>query len=66
MAVTIKIKKTGQLQQVTRNIAFDLIERGIAERVYEKEAIKVKEEPTGYATEHQSVYKNRQMHSMKK
>lgn len=51
MAVTIKIKKSGELKQVTRNEAFDLIDRGLAVRVYEKEAKPVKQEPTGYPME---------------
>lgn len=48
MAVTIKMKKTGKLVQVTRNVAFDLIDKGEAERVYEKKAVPVTQEPTGY------------------
>lgn len=66
MAVTIRYKSTGKKEQVTRNVAFDLIDRGIAERVYEKEAKGVKQQPTGYVnrdlieTENPHEFKDKQ------
>lgn len=78
MAVTIRHKGTGKLEQVTRNVAFDLIDRGLAERVYEKQAKPVKQEPTEYSMrelhteEHKEetpttpqTYKNRQFRTTK-
>ncbi len=50
--IKIRNKQTGDITEVTRNIAFDLIDRGIAELVRETREV------------NQSFgYQNRQMHS---
>lgn len=48
--IKIKIKKTGIIEEVTRNIAYDLVDRGIAEVVQN-------EQPKTF------TYPNRQMHT---
>lgn len=63
--VKIRIKKTGVIQEVTRNIAFDLIDKGVAE-IYrgkspqESPIIEPKIDDRQLGG---NIYPNRQMHS---
>lgn len=61
--VTIKYKDSGKYQQVTRNVAHDLVERGIAEVIF-KPSKKIQEEVgNGTVQTNPPIYPNRQMKS---
>lgn len=57
--LTIRIISTGEVKEVTQNIAFDLIDKGLA-KIYKKESLKesIKEVP-----KKEFKYRNRQVRS---
>lgn len=55
--IKIKILKTGDVQEVTRNVAFDLIDRGLA-RIFKARNRRMK---TTDSKTSKAFYRNRQM-----